>query len=197
MRISDLKLFDDLSQYQSMWEEVQRTIEEKCKDDPLYENYLDLNPRDYLHFAVVVYDKKIVSFGAIEYSPHKWGEDIVRVLTRFWIHPDYRSPGMTKWGPSRIRFSSIILPRQIEFLKLHHPGKIKMITREGDYKNSFRQIVDLANRAVIEKEDLFVMQDGLYNVCGHDHTCAQMIALSGDYEETLAAAQELGYLNKL
>lgn len=197
MNISDLKLFDDYSQYETLWAETQQTIKDHCKNDPLYENYLDLDPSNYIHFSVVVYKNTIVSFGAVEYSPDRWGSEIVRVLTRFWIHPEYRSPGMTRWGPSRIRFSSLILPSQLTFLKSHHPDKIKMITREGDYKNSFGEIVKLANRAVVEKEDIFFVQEGLYNVCGPDHVCAQMIALSGDYEPVLAAAQELGYLNKL
>ena len=112
----------------------------------LYKNYVDLEPKNYLYFNCVVHKNRIISFGAIERSSEKWGDTIVRVLTRFWIHPEYRSHSLTKWCKNKIRFSPIILKKQIEFLKSINDGvEAMLITKEGNYEKSFEKIINLAN----------------------------------------------------
>lgn len=173
----DVKIFRDLDG--SLWDHCRNYIRSNCQTDPLYDNYKDLDPTQYLYFNCAVLDGQIVSFGAIEASTKKWSSSIARVLTRFWIHPDFRSTGLTKWNDDKIRFSPMILKSQLEFLKNHHEIEIAMITREGRYQNSFKEIVRLAN-TVSEKE--FVIMPGKYNVCEPmdrvPESCKQMIALS-------------------
>ena len=168
---------------EDLWNECMETIKSQCRADPLYENYVNLSPEQYYYFVTVIYENKIISFGAIEYSPHKWGEKIARVLTRFWIHPDFRSNGLTKWGPNAVRFSPIILKAQLEFLSSQNKIKVAMITREGKYSKSFKKITKLASSVSV---DAFEILKNIYNVCGdsNDDSCYQMVALSSiDHED--------------
>jgi hypothetical protein len=144
----------------------------------LYDNYTNIDPKNYSFFNCALVHDRIVSFGAVEISEAKWGPEIARVLTRFWIHPDFRSSGLTKWGAQSIRFSPLILKPQLEFLKISSKIKVAMITREGRYRNSFREIVRLANTA---SQNNFTILPGKYNVCEPMQSvpggCRQMIAL--------------------
>lgn len=162
---------------EDLWNECMETIKSCCHADPLYKNYINLVPEQYYYFVTAIVENRIVSFGAIEYAPHKWGEKIARVLTRFWIHPDFRSKGLTKWGPNAVRFSPIILGAQMEFLNAQNKIKIAMITREGKYSKSFKKITKLASAVSIDSFDIL---ENIYNVCGDstDDSCCQMIALS-------------------
>lgn len=183
------------------WQECLTTIRIFCKNDPLFENYANLDPKAYLHFNAVVYQKKIISFGAIEYSPQKWGGEIARVLTRFWIHPDFRSKNLTKWERDKIRFSPLILEKQMEFLEKQEKIKVAMITREGSYKKSFREIIRLAKTV---KKD-FEIFPGIFNVCEKmnsiPHSCQQMIALAGvgsrDKRAVFQNSQNQGFFKKI
>ena len=160
-----------------LWDRCVETIKNQCQTDPLFQNYIGIIPESYYHFVSAVYNDEIISFGAIQYSPSKWGEQIARVLTRFWIHPNYRSQGLTKWGHNNIRFSPLILKPQIDFLKQQNKIKVAMITREGKYKKSFKEISRLASTVSV---DPFEISDKIYNVCGdsNDPSCYQMISLS-------------------
>lgn len=162
---------------EDVWNECMETIKSCCHADPLYKNYLNLSPEQYYYFVTAIVENRIVSFGAIEYAPHKWGENIARVLTRFWIHPDYRSKGLTKWGPNAVRFSPIILGAQMKFLDSQNKIKVAMITREGQYSKSFKKITKLASSV---SADSFDILENTHNVCGNssDDSCYQMIALS-------------------
>jgi hypothetical protein len=165
-----------------LWKDCKETIRTRCQSDPLFKNYIDIDPDRYYHFVTAVYKNTIISFGAIEYSPHKWGEKIARVLTRFWIHPDFRSNGLTKWGFNNVRFSPIILDAQLKFLKTQNKIEVAMITREGEFPNSFKKITELASSV---SDDPFEILEKIYNVCGDstDSSCYQMIALSSISEE--------------
>lgn len=161
-----------------LWQDCMETIKIRCHSDPLFKNYININPDQYHYFVTAVYENTIVSFGAIEYAPHKWGKKIARVLTRFWIHPDFRSKGLTKWGRSNnIRFSPIILGAQLEFLKTQNNIKVAMITREGKYSKSFKEITKLSSSV---SDDPFEISENIHNVCGdsNDSSCYQMVALS-------------------
>lgn len=180
MLLESLKILSDPGV--NLWNECLDVIQNRCFQDPLFKNYLNLDPSKYFYFSTIVYENKIISFGAIEYSPKKWGDEIARVLTRFWIHPDYRSNGLTKWGDHSIRFSPLILRSQLNFLKDHNKIKVAMITREGKYKKSFEEISRLATQVA---EDSFEIADEVYNVCGdsEDLSCYQMVSLSSLYSD--------------
>lgn len=165
-----------------LWNQCKEIIKSRCHADPLYKNYINLSPEQYYYFVAAIYQNKIVSFGAVEYSPHKWGDKIARVLTRFWIHPDFRSNGLTKWGPGTVRFSPIILADQIAYLNTQNKIKVAMLTREGKYLKSFKEITKLASSVSV---DSFEISENIYNVCGNsnDDSCYQMIALSSISDE--------------
>jgi hypothetical protein len=186
---------------EKQWEECKHDIKRLCEKDPLYKNYVDLSPENYYHFNAVTYNDKIISFGGIEYSPNKWGSEIARVLTRFWIHPDYRSKNLTKWSNNEIRYSPLILRAQIDFLKQQSKIKVAMITREGKYLRSFKEIVRLAKTVC----DDFEIIPGVFNVCERmptvPHSCRQMIALAqlSDIEKKIVFhnCQINGYLKEI
>jgi hypothetical protein len=144
----------------------------------------------------------IICFGAIDKQPKKWGNNLARVLTRFWIDPDYRSSGLTRWGDNAVRFSPIILSHQLKILETRPEIMIAMITREGSYTRSFREIVRLANTASDYK---FQIQEGVFNICEKDSDdpdrCHQMIALCQlknlSYHKYLEMTNQYGLLEKV
>jgi len=194
--------FYQIDDNSEMWIQCLDFIKTSCTTDPLQKNYLNLKPSKFLFFNGITDGEKIISFGGIEKSPNKWGDSLVRVLTRFWLHPDYRSKGLTKWGDDKIRFSPLVLAPQIEFLRSCQDIKIAMITREGNNLNSFREIVRLVNTVDNCK---FKIVDGKFNVCEPmdfiPQSCRQFIALSPlvevDYFEYLQEVQRLGMLLKV
>lgn len=193
--------FSQIDPKSKLWKNCLRFIKSSCHNDPLYKNYLNLDPSEFLFFNGIIHNDMIVSFGGIEYSPHKWGTGVARVLTRFWIHPDYRSRSLTKWSNNSIRFSPLVLEPQIEFLKKQKDIRIAMITREGNYKNSFKEIVRLANTV---KNCNFKIINGLHNICEPlcevPDSCKQMIAICPlsffGYEKYLDDLQSEGFLKK-
>ena len=181
-----------------LWKDCTDFIKSNCHSDSLYKNYLEINFDKFLFFNCLIDDNKIVSFGGIEYSPSRWGIKIARVLSKFWIHPEYRSTGLTKWDENKIRFSPLILAPQLEFLKSQDTVKVAMITREGNYRKSFREISRLASSVSTDKFDLL---DGRYDICrirSDDDSCWQMISISSlgneDKFEIFKRAQDLGFL---
>jgi len=180
----------------SVWDQCKNYIKQHCQNDPLYDNYIHIDPRKYSFFNCALLDDRIVSFGAVEISEDKWGPEIARVLTRFWIHPDFRSRGLTKWGDHNIRFSPLILKPQLEFLDTIIKIKVAMITREGKYKKSFQEISRLASTVI---SDSFEIADKVYNVCVYsdDPKCYQMISLASisghDKWDILNSALDQGY----
>jgi len=194
--------FSNISYNSKIWQQCLTEIQNTCQGDYLYKNYLNIDPESYLFFNGVMRENKIIAFGAIEKSPNKWGDSLVRVLTRFWIHPSYRSKGLTKWGDNKIRFSPLVLKPQIEFLKSYQDVKIAMITREGKNLKSFREITRLANTV---NDCKFEIVNGKFNVCEPmdfiPYSCKQFIALSPlvdfDYVQYLKEVQQLGMLLKV
>jgi hypothetical protein len=163
----------------SQWTTCLEKIKKYGSKDALFENYINLDPSKFLYFSFVLKNNEIISFGAIEYNPHKWGEKLCRVLTRFWIDPEYRSQSLTKWSNTSTRYSPLVLKHQLEYLETNEQIEIAMITREGRYKKSFVEIVRLANSVSKNK---FSILDGRYNVCGNldyvPDSCVQMVAMS-------------------
>lgn len=199
MILTGLSKFYNIKNNSSLWQNCLDFIENNCHADPLYKNYLNLDPEKFFFFNGTIHNDEIISFGGIEYSPNKWGENIARVLTRFWIHPAYRSQGLTKWQGNHTRLSPLVLAPQIEFLKTHNKIKLAMISREGRYKNSFSYFLELANSV----EDCnFKLIDGIYNVCEPmdivPPSCKQLVAVSClapfDYKLHLQELQQTGLL---
>lgn len=127
--------------------------------------------------AVIVVDDKIICFGGAEINLDRWGPNLSRVLSRFWISPNHRHR-LVKVDNIGVNFSPIILEKNLSALENHPEIKAAMITREGSGKNSFSRIVEISNTAVKKP---FVILDKKYNVCGNlspvPDSCKQMIAL--------------------
>jgi hypothetical protein len=198
MVLNPFKHFDHFKKDNKLWQECIEYIKLNCKNDSLYENYIDLDPEKYLYFNALLDNDKIISFGGVDFRPSKWGIEVARVLTRFWIHPDYRTKALTKWSDQSIRFTPLILEPQLNFLKNQDQVKIAMITREGKYKKSFLEICRLASLVSIDSFDIFPDR---YNICKRTDTsdaCFQMIALSSisdvDKYSTFKKLQKLGFL---
>jgi hypothetical protein len=171
-KIIDIKNLD----YEMMWLECSDYFNKNCQQDPLFENYRDLNPMLYEQFVGVVLDNRIVSFGAVDRKPNCWGIGVVRALTRFWIHPEYRTKGLTKWTSDSIKYSPAVLKPQLANLKNRSDVRAVIITREGNYRRSFQEIVRLANTVALHK---FEIMPGMYNVCRPEaEDCFQMVAVS-------------------
>lgn len=184
-----------------LWQRCLDTIRTSCKKDLLYKNYVNLVPNSFYYFTSLIYEGEIISFGAIEHSPPKWGPEIARVLTRFWIHPKFRSKHLTKWSDNNLRFSPIVLNDQINFLRNQDKIKIAMITREGKYSKSFKEIIRLSKSV----ENDFEIIPGIFNVCRYTdvvpQSCKQMIAVARitniDKISVLQKYQDQGCLTKI
>lgn len=194
----DHKILDSSCQNSQLWQDCKNFIESNCYKDNLYKNYLEIDFDKFLFFNCLISEGKIVSFGGVEYSPSKWGIKIARVLSKFWIHPEYRSSSLTKWSERKVRFSPLILSPQLKFLKSQDTIKVAMITREGDYRKSFKEISRLASTVC---NDPFDLLEGRYNICRINHkdeACWQMISLSAlgkeNKFEIFKKAQQLGFL---
>jgi len=192
---NELEFFNDIDEKSQLWQECRKFIEKNCTKDPLYNNYLNLDGKKFLFFNGLIHREKIISFGGVEYSPSKWGIEIARVLTRFWIHPDYRSQGLTKWSKNRTRFSPIVLKEQLDFLKSQPQIEVAMITREGEYEKSFLEIVKLASSV---SNDPFEIVPGLHKLDRKlNDNNYQMIAISSLHKENKNAvilkAKKLGF----
>jgi hypothetical protein len=167
----------------------------------LFENYKLLNPFNFEHFVGVVFDNRIVSFGAVDRQSNRWGKGIVRALTRFWIHPEYRSKSLTKWTTDSIKYSPTVLEPQLKYINSQPNTHAVIITREGNYQRSFNEIIRLANTVT---ENKFVIMPGRYNVCGSaagGDSCSQMVAISSlvdiSAEEIFNQHQSMGYFKEL
>ena len=195
MNSSDVKIIDITKhsiEYEDQWNQCMQYLKEACREDELYENYLDIDLKKFLNFTAVLYNEEIISFGGVERRADRWGETIVRALTRFWISPKYRTSGLTKWRSDSIKFSPIVLESQLKVLKTMPEIKAVMITREGNYLKSFKEIIRLANTV---SEQKFVIMPGRYNVCecmdNPPNSCRQFVAINNP--EYLRKAQLRGF----
>jgi hypothetical protein len=196
-KIIDIKHND----HEILWLECLEYLNQHCSSDELFENYKLLNPFNFEHFVGVVLDDRIVSFGAVDRQANRWGRGIVRALTRFWIHPEYRSQSLTKWTTDSIKYSPTVLEPQLKYIISQPNTHAVIITREGNYQRSFNEIIRLANTVT---ENKFVIMPGRYNVCGSaavGDSCSQMVAISSlidiSAEEIFKQHQSMGYFKEL
>ena len=110
------KIVDFATSFDSeLWNQFQQYVR-MTKDDLKY-NYIDLDPRDYVSFPVVVTDNIIVCFSGLQINKDWWGNGIGRVSTRMWIHPDYRHSGKFTSG-SKFLNTTYCLPLQLAKARL-------------------------------------------------------------------------------
>lgn len=171
-------------------------IKEHCSQDPLYNNYANLDLTDFICLTAVINNNHIVALSGVQSKPDRWGTNTVRISTRFWMHPDYRINGLSKYDPGqRFYFNSqLMIPYQLNYLKTLGI-KFAIITREGNYRRSFTKFIELVN---YHNATNFTVLNGIFNVCNHmtliPESCQQMIAVHA-FDNT-SFDTELENLNK-
>jgi hypothetical protein len=154
-------------------------IKEHCYQDPLYENYKNLDLKDFICLTAVIDNNNIVALSGVQYKPERWGQNIVRMSTRFWMHPKYRINALSKYDPTqRFYFNSqLMIPHQLNYLKILGI-KFAIITREGNYRRSFNKFIELVN---YYNNTNFIVLNGMFNVCNHmsivPESCQQIVAV--------------------
>lgn len=182
MQESDFEIIDikkEFKNHEFLWKKCMEYLRTTCYRDQLYRNYLHIDLEKFLTFTAIVYQNEIISFGGVEVKEDRWGKHIARALTRFWISPKHRTESLTKWRNSSIKFSPIILKHQLAFIKETEIISATIITREGNYKKSFLEIIRLANTVSDQK---FFIMPGKYNVCecmeNPPESCRQFVAIN-------------------
>jgi hypothetical protein len=154
-------------------------IKDRCQSDPLYSNYESLNVNDFVCLTAVLDQNEIVALSGVQHLPDRWGDNTVRMSTRFWVHPDYRINSLSKFKhDQRLYFNSqLMIPFQLNFIKSLGIS-YAIITREGEYRRSFKKFIELVNH---HNGTQFNVLDGLYNVCQPmacvPDSCKQIIAV--------------------
>jgi len=57
---ADITVTDE---YDKLWYDCLEYIHQNCQDDSLYQNYLNLNKKDFISIAVAIENSSIVAFG--------------------------------------------------------------------------------------------------------------------------------------
>lgn len=143
MQIVDITKTD---QYNNLWAQCLFFIQENCIDDPLYKNYINLSKEDFISLPVVIVDNNIIAFSGAQFKPDVWGHNIARISSRFWTHPLYRH-SISKFQTSTKPWynSEYLIQYQIaEVKRLEIPHMF--ISREGNYRKSFQQYINLVNK---------------------------------------------------
>jgi hypothetical protein len=154
-------------------------IKEHCLQDPLYENYANLDISDFICLTAVLDQGEIIALSGVQKKPNRWGNNTVRMSTRFWMHPKFRISALSKYDPEqRFYFNSqLMIPHQLEFLRKLEV-KFAIITREGNYRRSFSKFIELVN---YYNKTNFRVLEGIYNVCDHmpvvPESCQQIVAV--------------------
>lgn len=176
-------------------------IKEHCLQDPLYENYAILDIADFICLTAVLDQGEIIALSGVQAKPDRWGNNTVRMSTRFWMHPKFRISALSKYDPAqRFYFNSqLMIPYQLEFLKKSGVN-FAIITREGNYRRSFSKFIDLVN---YHNKTNFRVLPGIYNVCDHmpvvPESCQQIVAVhsfnSFTFEDELVQLHTANKLN--
>jgi hypothetical protein len=171
------------SKFLNQWDKTLEFI--SASNDKLKNNYLNLNPKDFLSFTALIDDNKIICFSALQSAEDRWGPKIARCSTRMWIHPEYRFSGMTKFTKgNKFLNSYYLLPVQFSVARRLGIGCVFM-SREST-PNAFKHWNDLVNNNTGRK---FQMLEDRYNVCGEldpvPESCKQFVSLDLLLSESL------------
>jgi len=143
--------------------------------DDLKDNYVNLDPREFACFPVVIINDEIVCFSALQLSEAKWGPGIGRVSTRMWVHPDYRHKGKFTGGDKFLN-TTYCLPLQMAKANLLKLDCV-FISREHN-PLAFNHYLDLIK---INCNEVFNLEPSQYNVCGPQdvvpESCKQWVAV--------------------
>lgn len=155
-----IKIIDFSTRFDNvLWTDCQKYILEST--DELKDNYINLDPREFVSFPVVIIDNKIVCFSALQINEERWGKGIGRCSTRMWIHPDYRH-GLTKFtGGNKFLNTTYCLPLQLAAAKLNNLDCV-FISRE----HNLLGFAEYSKLIKINCNTGFLLESKKYNVCG-------------------------------
>jgi hypothetical protein len=169
------KIIDFTNNFDSvLWKQYQDYL--LTTTDDLKDNYINLDPRDFACFPVVIIDNQIVCFSALQINEEKWGKGIGRVSTRMWLHPEYRHKGKFTGGDKFLN-TTFCLPLQLAKAKMLGLDCV-FISREHNPK-AFEHYLDLIKINALTE---FNMEELKYNVCGRldpiPESCKQWVAVN-------------------
>lgn len=171
--VTDLAVDDT---YMGLFEEALAKI--AASADPLKNNYVDLNPKEYISFPAVIREGKIACFSGLSAMSERWGPGIARMSTRMWVDYQYRFSGLIKFrGGPQFMNTTYCLPMQIQ--KAKEAGvKCLFISREGNRNLGLNQYLNLIK---INNNLEFKLLSNKYNVCGSvdpvPESCKQFVAI--------------------
>ena len=111
-----IKIIDYANNFDNeLWTKFQEYV--ITTTDVMKHNYIDLDPRAFVSFPVVIADDTIICFSGLQINKDWWGEGIGRVSSRMWIHPDYRHTGKFTGGAKFLN-TTYCLPLQLAKAKL-------------------------------------------------------------------------------
>jgi hypothetical protein len=132
-----IKIVDFATSYdENLWDQFQKYV--ITTTDDLKYNYIDLEPRDFASFPVVIINNTIICFSALQVNNEWWGNGIGRISTRMWIHPDYRHAGKFTGG-NKFLNTTYCLPLQLAKAKLLGLDCV-FISRENNLKAFFEYL---------------------------------------------------------
>jgi hypothetical protein len=106
-----IKIVDYANNYNDeLWQKFQNYVV-TTHDDMKY-NYINLDPKSFVSFPVVIVDNTIICFSGLQVNKDWWGEGIGRVSSRMWIHPEYRHTGKFTSGAKFLN-TTYCLPLQL------------------------------------------------------------------------------------
>jgi hypothetical protein len=172
-----MKIIDFCENFdKDLWEKTLEIIVNN--KDELKNNYINLSPKDFVCWPVLIENNEIVCFSGLQINQERWGDNFARINSRFFISPKYRhrTPGKLN-NHDKFLNTKYLLPVQIEFAKEMGLKGIFM-SREGDHKKVFEHYANLAYKNTGYFFKILTYQ---YNVCGQQNpvpeSCKQWIAL--------------------
>jgi len=169
------------------WKKLQDEI--LHSKDKLKENYIALNPNDFVDFTLVVSENhEIEAFAAVQEK--KIWNGFKRIATRLYIRPKFRKTvqegSALDQYTRKTSYTALLINYQYQKFK----NDPIFISRECTYKSfeRFIKIFDLHNK--------FQVMDGRYQVCGIDSKnpkCIQKICVSNNSLKHINKISQLRY----
>jgi len=157
-----IKIIDYATNFDSeLWQKFQDYV--ITTNDNMKYNYIDLDPRDFESFPVVIVDNTIICFSALQVNSDWWGVGIGRVSTRMWIHPDYRHTGKFTGGAKFLN-TTYCLPLQLAKAKLIGLDCV-FISREHNLKgfDEYLKLIEInCNTNFIMKSNKYAINGAAY-----------------------------------
>jgi hypothetical protein len=143
-------------------------------NDLLKENYTSISFDKFKSFTMLVSDNNVVAFSGLQFSPDRWSNNTARVLSRFYISPQYRHGANLLTADL---YTKYMLPIQLDAARQLGVSSVFMSREHG--LQSFNKYISYINETLPDTN--FIMLNGKYDVCGIENpvpdSCKQFVAL--------------------